>query len=122
MDNDDEEYLENELNTLMKEYKKNEINRDIFYEDQKREKLKDAERERLSAENDNKIEEVLDEPDPWMSSKFKSSKESATEAATTSEDAAATTSDAATSEAATSEAASVTTEDNSTEESKIKTI
>jgi hypothetical protein len=118
----DEEYLEGELNTLMKEYKKNEINRDIFYEDQKREKLKDAERERLSAENDNKIEEVLDEPDPWMSSKFKSSKESATEAATTSEDAAATTSDAATSEAATSEAASVTTEDNSTEESKIKTI
>ena len=130
----DEEYLEGELNTLMKEYKKNEINRDIFYEDQKREKLKDAERERLAAENDNKIEEVLDEPDPWMSSKFKSSKESATsEAATTSEAAAATTSDSVTAEAATeaatatSDAAAATseaatTEDNSTEESKIKTI
>ena len=72
----DEEYLEGELNTLMQEYKKNEINRDIFYEDQKREKLKDAERERLEAESNNKIEEVLDEPDPWMTSKFKSSKES----------------------------------------------
>ena len=73
----DEEYLEGELNTLMQEYKKNEINRDIFYEDQKREKLKDAERQRLEAESQNKIEEVLDEPDPWMTSKFKSSKESA---------------------------------------------
>ena len=39
---EDEEYLEDELNTLMKEYKKNEINRDIFYEEQKREKLKEA--------------------------------------------------------------------------------
>ena len=37
---EDEEYLEDELNNLMKEYKKNEINRDIFYEEQKREKLK----------------------------------------------------------------------------------
>jgi hypothetical protein len=72
----DEEYLEGELNTLMQEYKKNEINRDIFYEDQKREKLKDAERERMAAESGNKIEEVLDEADPWMNSKFKSSKES----------------------------------------------
>ena len=125
----DEEYLEGELNTLMKEYKKNEINRDIFYEDQKREKLKDAERERLAAENDNKIEEVLDEPDPWMSSKFKSSKESsaataaaATAEATTSEAATATTSDATTATTSDATAASATTEDNSTEESKIKTI
>ena len=39
---EDEEYLEDELNNLMKEYKKNEINRDIFYEEQKREKLKEA--------------------------------------------------------------------------------
>jgi hypothetical protein len=71
----DEEYLENELNTLMKEYKKNEINRDIFYEEQKREKLKEAAiKER---ENEPKIEEKLDEPDPWMNSKFSSSKESA---------------------------------------------
>ncbi len=38
----EEEYLESELNHLMGEYKKNEINRDIFYEEQKREKLKDA--------------------------------------------------------------------------------
>ena len=33
-----EEYLEDELNTLMKEYKKNEINKDIFYEEQKERK------------------------------------------------------------------------------------
>ena len=71
----DEEYLEGELNTLMQEYKKNEINRDIFYEDQKREKLKDAERDRLAAESGSKIEDLLDEPDPWMNSKFNSSKE-----------------------------------------------
>mgnify|MGYP003688031187 FL=1 len=71
----DEEYLEGELNTLMQEYKKNEINRDIFYEDQKREKLRDAERDRLAAESGSKIEDLLDEPDPWMNSKFNSSKE-----------------------------------------------
>ena len=39
---EDEEYLEEELNNLMKEYKKNEVSRDIFYEEQKREKLKDC--------------------------------------------------------------------------------
>ena len=129
----DEEYLEGELNTLMNEYKKNEINRDIFYEDQKREKLKDAERERLAAENDNKIEEVLDEPDPWMSSKFKSSKESSSEdsaSAATSEDASTSEATTATTEDNSTEDNSKednstednSTEDNSTEESKIKTI
>ena len=71
----DEEYLENELNTLMKEYKKNEINRDIFYEEQKREKLKEAAIK--ARDNEPKIEEKLDEPDPWMNSKFSSSKDSA---------------------------------------------
>jgi hypothetical protein len=107
----DEEYLEGELNTLMQEYKKNEINRDIFYEDQKREKLKDAERKRLEDES-NKIEAVLDEPDPWMNSKFKSSKESV---ATTEESAATEESGEGSADA---ESSSVSVEDTS----KIKTI
>ena len=70
----DEEYLESELNTLMQEYKKNEVNRDIFYEDQKREKLKDAARELAESDaNKEKIQDTLEEPDPWMNSKFKTS-------------------------------------------------
>ena len=126
----DEEYLEGELNTLMQEYKKNEINRDIFYEDQKREKLKDAERERLEAES-NKIEEVLDEPDPWMNSKFKSSKESATPVA---EDGVPDSTENVSTEGAATEESETVVEDVSTEgtateeteavadEPKIKTI
>jgi len=68
----DEEYLETELNTLMQEYKKNEVNRDLFYEEQKREKTQDAIKKRLEAEKENekKIAESLDEPDPWMNSKL----------------------------------------------------
>lgn len=68
-----EEYLEEELNTLMSEYKKNEINRDIFYEEQKREKQQDALKERMKAEKEKqkKIESDIQEPDPWMQSTFK---------------------------------------------------
>ena len=62
---ENEEYLEEELNNMMKSYKQNEINRDI--EEQKREKLKEAEKERIEAEKSKKIEE-LDEEDPWMKS------------------------------------------------------
>ena len=49
-----EEYLEEELNTLMKEYKENEVRKDMFYEEQKREKTQAAVRERLEAEKKNK--------------------------------------------------------------------
>merc|ERR1711935_12618 len=52
-----EEYLEDELNKLMKEYKKNEINKDLFYEDQKRERKEDALKERLSSEKERKKQE-----------------------------------------------------------------
>ena len=73
---ENEEYLEEELNNMMKSYKQNEINRDIFYEEQKREKLKEAERERMEAEKSKKkIEEQLDEEDPWMKSKFSDAQE-----------------------------------------------
>lgn len=74
-----EEYLESELNTLMQEYKKNEVNKDIFYEDQKREKKEAALKEKIESdkarekqEEENKknmqrIEENLEIDDPWLS-------------------------------------------------------
>ena len=79
---EDEEYLEDELNNLMKEYKKNEINRDIFYEEQKREKLKEAamELKKHEEEQDAGAGDGLEEADPWMNSKFESSKASEAEA------------------------------------------
>ena len=106
----DEEYLESELNNLMGEYKKNEINRDIFYEDQKREKLKDAAKKLKEHEAEHAIEDKLDEPDPWMNSKFKSAP--ATEVVAEGE----------TSESGASQEAGAEASDNSTDESKIKTI
>ena len=67
----DEEYLEDELNTMMKKYKENEVHRDMLYEEQKREKLKAAMEERLAAEKKQKeISENMEEPDPWLKSKF----------------------------------------------------
>ena len=70
-----EEYLEDELNTMMKEYKKNEINKDLFYEEQKREKQQDAMKERLASEKKQKealenTTDSLNDVDPWMKSKF----------------------------------------------------
>jgi hypothetical protein len=71
---EDEEYLEDELNTLMKEYRKNEVSRDIFYEEQKREKMKDAVTK--EANEQKRIEqEALDAEDPWMRSKFDNAQE-----------------------------------------------
>ena len=76
-----EEYLEDELNNLMKEYKKNEINKDMFYEDQKRDRKEDALKERLESEKEMKkqeeenkknmttIEEHIENDDPWMERK-----------------------------------------------------
>ena len=75
---EDEEYLEDELNNLMKEYKKNEINRDIFYEEQKREKLKEAAMKLKEHEEAKEgAGDGLEEEDPWMTSKFESSKAAA---------------------------------------------
>lgn len=76
-----EEYLEDELNNLMKEYKKNEINKDMFYEEQKKERKDEVLKERLSAEKEKKkqeeenkknmatIEEHIENDDPWMERK-----------------------------------------------------
>ena len=68
---DNEEYLEEDLNNLMKEYKKNEASRDIFYEEQKRDKLKDSMTKQLKDEQELE-KNVLEEDDPWMKSKFTS--------------------------------------------------
>ena len=81
-----EEYLEEELNTLMKEYKSNEVRKDLFYEEQKREKQQDALREKMAADEAKKKAETevsldnaeqvsqtvdsLETEDPWMKSKF----------------------------------------------------
>jgi hypothetical protein len=75
---DDEEYLEDDLNNLMKEYKKNEASRDIFYEEQKREKLKDSVTKQMQEEKEaEKL--ALEEDDPWMKSKFSNVSSTATE-------------------------------------------
>jgi len=85
---ENEEYLEQELNTLMKEYKENEIRKDLFFEEQKREAKQDAMRKKIEAErkrkeeeeasaleqgetNESELQEQLQEEDPWMKAKFK---------------------------------------------------
>ena len=70
----DEEYLEDDLNNLMKEYKKNEASRDIFYEEQKREKLKDAVTKQMKDEQEAE-RLALEEEDPWMKSRFSTAPE-----------------------------------------------
>lgn len=97
---ENEEYLEEELNTLMKEYKENEIRKDLFFEEQKREAKQDAMRKKLEAEkkkkeeeasaleqgetNENELQEQLQEEDPWMKAKFKEATTTATTTESTS--------------------------------------
>jgi hypothetical protein len=63
-----EEYGEDQLNTLMKEYRANEVRKDMFYEERKREKKDDALKERMAAEEANK--KTMEEEDPWMQSRL----------------------------------------------------
>ena len=58
---EDEEY-EEELNNLMKEYKKNEVSRDIFYEEQ-REKLKDSITKEMAEESRQSEQDALEADD-----------------------------------------------------------
>ena len=55
---EDEKFIDSQLNEMMEKYKENNINKDIFYEDQKREKVKAAREEaiRKQRENDEMIE------------------------------------------------------------------
>jgi hypothetical protein len=65
---DDEHFSDTQLNELMTKYKENNVNKDIFYEEQKRDKIKAAQEERLRTEKENKAKEALDnvseEPEP----------------------------------------------------------
>ena len=68
----DEVYLNSQLNDMMGKYKDNEVNKDMFYADQKLDKMKaakedveKAKREREEQEKDQKENEVL-EPEPEL--------------------------------------------------------
>jgi hypothetical protein len=90
----DEEYLESDLNTMMRKYKENEVSRDIFYEEEKRDKMKKAMEDKMAADKNNKeIQENLEDEDPWLKSKFSEATivEEANEDVTTAEDVTTTT-------------------------------
>jgi hypothetical protein len=61
----DQEYMNDDLNTLMKEYKKNEEKRDMFYEQQKQERVKEAreqvERAKALQQEKAKLEAVVED-------------------------------------------------------------
>ena len=60
---EDEKFIDSQLNEMMEKYKENNINKDIFYEDQKREKVKAAREEaiRKQKENDERIKKEKEE-------------------------------------------------------------
>lgn len=66
-----EEYMEEQLNTLIHKYKENQVHKDILYEQEKREKIKEAAeaslRQKMESEN---VQGDLEDEDPWMKSKF----------------------------------------------------
>ena len=53
---DDEHYINDQLNEMMEKYKENNINRDIFYEEEKREKVKAAKEEALRKKKEDLLE------------------------------------------------------------------
>jgi hypothetical protein len=67
----DEVFQNNQLNDMMEKYQENNINRDIFYEEQKREKIKTAmeenkkaKEEKLRLEKESGLEDLEPEPEP----------------------------------------------------------
>ena len=58
---EDEHFTDSQLNELMQKYKENNVNKDIFYEEQKRDKIKAAQEERLRAEREKKSAESLED-------------------------------------------------------------
>ena len=54
---EDEQFLDSGLNELMEKYKENNINKDLMYEEQKRDKMKAAQEEVLAAKKKQKEEE-----------------------------------------------------------------
>lgn len=72
-----EEYLEDELNTLIQEYKKNQVHKDMLYEQEKQDRKTEAMKKRIAEEelakqeesnkkNMETIEENLEMDDPWL--------------------------------------------------------
>ena len=57
---EDETFADTQLNELMTKYKENNVNKDIFYEEQKRDKIRAAQEERLRAEKERKAQESLE--------------------------------------------------------------
>lgn len=69
---EDEHYMNNQLNEMMEKYKENNINKDIFYEEEKRNKLKAAKEEQMKnkmKENEGKDESSKDPESEETSSK-----------------------------------------------------
>ena len=58
---EDEQFLDSGLNELMEKYKENNINKDLMYEEQKREKMKAAQEEVLAAKKKQKEAEKLED-------------------------------------------------------------
>ena len=56
---EDEQFLDSGLNELMEKYKENNINKDLLYEEQKREKMKAAQEEVLAAKKKEAEEKAL---------------------------------------------------------------
>ena len=74
----DEEFMNEQLNEMIKKYKENELNKDMLYEQEKREKMKDSlkkdvpeepEDNQKSEETEETISDSLQEEDPWMKNK-----------------------------------------------------
>jgi len=55
---EDEAFINSQLNDMMEKYKENNINKDIFYEEQKREKVKSAKEEALRKKKEQMLEEA----------------------------------------------------------------
>jgi len=69
------EYLEPELNNLMKQYKENAAKRDIYYQEQKESQLKDRVKQKKKEEGEAAAaaevskEELFEKTDPWLNNK-----------------------------------------------------
>jgi len=59
----DEVFQNSQLNDMMEKYQENNVSRDMFYEEQKRDKIKAANEERLKAEAENKAKKDLENKD-----------------------------------------------------------
>ena len=59
----DEVFQNSQLNDMMEKYQENNVNRDIFYEEQKRDKIKAAQEEVRKAKEEEAVKKVLEDKD-----------------------------------------------------------